>query len=95
LYAYEQVVAEQRHVDTACDGACDAIHAQHCSGEEPDLVALSAEVGAGPVLGLWVGVDDAPTATAPEVTDCGFGCSYALWVVGVKRHQAVASTMFG
>jgi hypothetical protein len=46
------------------------------------LVTVSLQVAISEVFGLRVGLGDGPSwrcnAAAPEVTDCGFWCSYAL-----------------
>jgi hypothetical protein len=87
---HEQVAGEERDDDGPRHCAGDLVAALDGVEGQVGLVAGALEVGVGEVLGLGVGLCDGPSgrcnAAAPEVTGCGFGCSYALWLVGVKRH---------
>jgi hypothetical protein len=83
----EAVAWEERAFDWVERGWDAAVALLDGAGWEPDAVSDELEVGLGPALGVWVGINASPTnAVAPEVTDCGFWRSYALSGDDVKRH---------
>jgi len=68
---HEAIPWEQRDFDGVGEGTEDAVATSDAHEREEGVVALAAEVGFGPALGLWVGLDDGPIATARAFVPSG------------------------